>query len=386
MGHVAPWFGFAALALQQGHQVQMAAPNVGQLEQLIGSRLPVTIWQAPFMRRAQSRESTSATTPKSWPELLVSLGYGQATHLTGAVKAWVNLMRSAGADVVIADYAPAVQLAAKVLGIRVIEAGGGFCVPPLDPVQCFPGVMQHDTTLMVDAEITLTTAFNAALLASGSSLVISGLAEFCEWPVCRLVLSPSHLDHYGKREGVIHIGLLGLGASQLVSEQSQSHRCGSYPSVVGYLKPGTPGLDSLITRLADAGVEARLFVPGSDASLSRGQVEVCGKPIDFKEGFKSADVYLSNGGLNGVGQALHDGCWPVVVPMQPEQAAMARTLVRQELGSIWMAQAAFDDLAFKNLFLRKRSTNDIGNEVRVQVTAESELLKIALEVETSIPK
>ena len=108
MGHTAPWFDFAALAVQQGHRVDMAAPNVGQLEQIIGRRLSIGIWQAPFMRWSHSKEAVGDPIPKSWPELLVSLGYGRATYLTGAVKAWVNVLRSAATDVVIADYAPSV--------------------------------------------------------------------------------------------------------------------------------------------------------------------------------------------------------------------------------------------------------------------------------------
>ena len=241
------------------------------------------------------------------------------------------------------------------LGLPVIEAGGGFCVPPLSPVQCFPGVEGQNPAVAKNAEASLCSTFNTVLHKLGSADTLSNLAEYASWPVHRVVLSSPDLDHYGERDDVSYLGLLGL--SQINAQSTRNSPGAVFTpapvGVVGYLKPGTPGLHLLIDQLAEAGVDARLFVPGADPSSGRGQVKVTSQPLDFAKEFAAADIYLSNGGLNGVGQALHQGCRPVVVPMQAEQVAMARTLVRHKLGAVWLPSVlSLDQL--KRIFSAKR--------------------------------
>lgn len=332
-GHIAPWFDFVRLTLQQGHRVHMAAPNIGQLNQQIGNKMPIGVWQSPYPR---SSKHPDQITPKSWPELLVSLGYASAEQLGGVVKAWISILQSVRPAIVLADYAPAVQLAAKVLDIPVIEVGGGFCVPPLSPLQCFPGVESHDRALVQNAAASLVQAFNSVLSGSKNRNVLSDLGEFAAWPAHRVVKSPAELDHYGERPSLSYIGLLGLGAGRAEPDVELTPVMHSSPRVVGYLKPDTPGLRALIDQLVAAGVSAHVYVPDARFALEQGGVKIVNQPLDLWHEFSSADIYLSNGGLNGVGQALHAGCWPVIVPMQAEQAAMARNLLRLRWGGLWL--------------------------------------------------
>ena len=349
----------------------MAAPNIGQLERLLGEDLAANVWQAP--RPLRDVDAAHAN-PKSWPELLLQLGYADAAQLSGVVKAWINVLRSSRASIVIADYAPGIQLAAKVLGIPVIEAGSGFCVPPLSPVQCFPGVEGQNPTIARNAEASLCAAFNAVLHRLGSVVTLGDLAEYASWPVHRVVLSPSILDHYGERAGINYLGLLGFKTSQgdMHSGRITPDTGVAAISVMGYLKLGTPRLGLLIDQLAEAGVGVQLFVPGADSSLSRGKVRVVNQPFDFGKEFELADIYLSNGGLNGVGLALHHGCWPVVAPMQAEQVAMARILVRNKLGTAWLPGVLpLDQL--KRMFSARRSAACVQP---VATKAETVLLRL----------
>ena len=169
------------------------------------------------------------------------------------------------------------------------------------------------------------------------------------WPARRVVTSPPELDHYGERADVMYTGFLGSSISSFttpsrpgfaITATSDNER-DSLTSIVGYLKAATPGLDNLIEQLRRAGVKAHLVVPdGSDALMtSQDEVVVSRTLIDLSVELPRADVYLSNGGLHGVGQALKAGCWPVVVPMQAEQVAMARQLVMRQWGSFWLAES-----------------------------------------------
>jgi hypothetical protein len=337
MGHIAPWAAFVDLAMQAGVDVHMAAPNPAQLDRLLGKRLGMNVWQAPTLRYLAPQVQV---TPKSWPELLVSLGYGDSACLTGAVKAWVNILKSLAPDVVLADYAPALMVATKACGIRLLEVGSGFCVPPLLKELCtFPGARANSPTATENAANLLVTSFGAALHAVGCSTVLNALSELAMWPEKRIVTSTPELDHYGARDDVLHIGFLsgnnqGVGI-KLVRQENK-------PVVLGYLKAATPGLEALIAELRAESVSAHLVIPDCNEKMlsTHDGVTITQELIDLPSALKQADIYLSNGGLHGVGQALHAGCWPVVVPMQAEQVAMARQLVLRKWGDLWTQDTA----------------------------------------------
>lgn len=350
-GHIAPWAGFVRRALQQGFGVHMAAPNVGQLEEWMGKQQEVDLWQAPVFRGASS---TNRASPKSWPELLLSLGYGDAAQLTGAVKGWLSVLKCLKPDIVLADYAPALLAAARVAGIPSLEVGSGFCVPPLLPsLQHFPGVQRSDRSAIDQAASALTSAFNQALRSCGCDEPMTSLSAMASWPVQRVVLSPAQLDHYGQRLGVVYAGFLGspkageeaaastvLQPQWLAKETAQINE-GQSVRVLGYLKPETPGLQTLIAQLRAASITAYLVVPQSSGREieHQGSVTVVNQLIDLPPVLLQADIYLSNGGLHGVGLALLAGCWPVVLPMQAEQVAMARNLVALHWGGLYLSDA-----------------------------------------------
>ncbi|MDO9113196.1 MAG: hypothetical protein Q7U63_05305 [Polaromonas sp.] len=351
-GHIAPWAGFVGQALQQGFGVHMAAPNVGQLARWMGKRPEIDLWQAPVFRSAPS---TNQASPKSWPELLLSLGYGDSAQLTGAVKAWLSVLKCLKPDIVLADYAPALLAAARVAGIPSLEVGGGFCVPPLLlGVQHFPGVKGGDRSAMDQAASALTSAFNQAFQFCGSDERMTSLSAMASWPVQRIVISPVQLDHYGQRAGVVYAGFLGApeageesAALPVVQPQwpvkEMSEINGNQSArVLGYLKPETPGLQALIAQLRAAHITAYLVVPQSSSPQigHQGSVTVVNQLVDLPRALQQADIYLSNGGLHGVGLALQAGCWPLVLPMQAEQVAMARTLVALQWGGLRLPDAA----------------------------------------------
>ena len=344
MGHVAPWAGFAAQAVGQGLRVHWAVPRLALLQGLAGLPPGVGVWQAPLLRNTAL---PGAAAPKSWPELLVSLGYADAAQLTGAVRAWVSMLEQLKPDVVLADYAPALMAAARITGRPCLEVGSGFCVPPLLPAPCqFPGVRVAGREALDQADAVLAAAFNAALRFCGREETLASLGGMAGWPARRVVLSPAELDHYGPRADVLYAGFLDGAAGMPGAAAPALRQESASPAVrvLGYLKPDTPGLSSLIAQLGDAGVAAHLVVPGCDGvqgddgeCLERqGCVTVSGRLLDLSQALRQADVYLSNGGLHGIGLALQAGCWPVVVPMQAEQVAMARNLVLQGRGALWL--------------------------------------------------
>lgn len=377
MGHIAPWFSFVAQALEQNYQVHMAAPDVGLLNQLIGDKLNIGVWPTPRWRPlGPTQWGATTSSVRSWPELLGSLGYAQPLLLGGALKAWCNILRHVRPSVILADYAPALMLAARVMDIPVLEAGIGFCVPPLAPqVQSFPGVRQQDPSRVAQADEALTAAFNQCLAQFGKPALLRSISDLQSWPVSRVVLSPPELDHYGPRDDVVYAGLL-KSISRFDMDVSPTT---ARPKVVGYLKAGTPGLDSLIDQMAQAQIPAWIYISGrSNTELRQhGTVTLTHQPINLTDALDQAEVYLSNGGLHGVGVALQKGCWPVVVPQQAEQVAMARNLVQRKWGGMWMADSTHtpQKLAQEVFAARPR-------QVRLQAgrSAEDMLLQLIAEL------
>ena len=346
MGHIAPWHSFVAEALAQNYQVHMAAPDVGLLNQLMDGALAIGVWQTPRLRPPEpSQTGAPASSVRSWPELLVSLGYAQPVQLAGAVKAWCSILQHVRPSVVVADYAPALMLAAHVANIPVLEAGGGFCVPPLSPhPQSFPGAGDSDAGRIANADQALTAAFNHSLAQfgeSGRTGLLQSLGGLQAWPAARVVCAPAELDPYGPREDVAYVGLLKPNAGFGAALPPRA----AWPRVVGYLKASTPGLDALIGQMAQAKVEALVYVPGHAFAPTRkaprqlGSVTLTHQPINLSQALAQAEVYLSNGGLHGVGLALQKGCWPVLAPQQAEQVAMARNLVQRNWGGLWLANS-----------------------------------------------
>jgi UDP:flavonoid glycosyltransferase YjiC (YdhE family) len=333
LGHVVPWTSFVAQALEHGYEVHMAAPDVGMLNQHIGAAYPVQLWSSPRVRNtAHTRQSTQPSV-KSWPELLVSLGYAQALVLQGAVKAWRSILGRVRPSIVVADYAPALMLAAWTMGIPFLEVGNGFCVPPLVPhLQSFPGIKNQNLRAIADADAQLALAYSECLKSFGKPS-ISSIGEMQSWPVSRIVMSPPELDSYFPRGDVVHAGLLQGGAFEVDSSPTTS-----LPSVVGYLKGNTPGLDVLIDLLVLSRINALIYI--SDGKTggygNRGSVTLTDQPIPLSSALNRASVYLSNGGLSGVGQALCKGCWPVIVPQQAEQVATARNLLLRGWCGVWL--------------------------------------------------
>jgi hypothetical protein len=349
MGHVAPWRDFCALAQKANHAVHMAGPDVGLLHERIASRLPVTLWSAPCGKPLPHHPPA-----KSWPELLASLGYAQPHWLSGAALAWAAVLDAVQPDAVLCDYAPALMLACQALGVRYLEAGGGFCVPPIYPdgsMPPFPGVQKHNQETTAEALERLSKALLSAARALSSDRTTAASATWTELhthAAHRLVTSPPWLDHYETRDPTVapvtHVGFLGLGdalapdtensAVRLVARQQPEPQ---HPAthIVGYLKPNTPDLGTLLAELASAGLPTQIYCPGyaGPAAIPAG-ITISNTALNLNDQLNPGAIFVTNGGLASVGLALQKRSRLLLAPQQPEQVAMARRLHKLGLGAV----------------------------------------------------
>ena len=343
MGHVAPWLDFCRMATAAGHGIHVAAPDTLVLYRCIGSVSDAKIWAAP-----RPPPSPRQATARSWPELLLNLGYGQPDALAGTVASWVSLLETITPDVVVTDYAPALMAASHGLGIHYLEVGGGFCVPPVHAdgaMPPFPGLKDSDA-----ARASIRTALVAldAALRQGVGRW-QGRTHNVRWADLhrgakhRLVLSPAAFDHYDDRAqdslAVEHVGFLGVSATassacegppRLVRAPGEHRRA---RRVVGYLKASTPRLDTVLSGLAATGLAGRIYVSGAH-NLPQGEaLEIVSEPIDLASELSPETLFVTNGGLASVGLACRKGAQMLLIPQQVEQVAMLRRLSLQSAES-----------------------------------------------------
>lgn len=347
MGHVAPWLDLCRQALHQNHSVHMAGPDLLVLHRCIASRVGVKIWAAP-----RSHPLSAPMPVHSWPELIVSLGYAQSDWLSGAVQSWIHTLDAIRPDVVFTDYAPALMVACRALGVRYIEVGGGFCVPPVNrdgSMPAFPGVSSSDKVVSQRSSVALTHLNEALTKASRLVAPTHMSVREMDWidlhcdAHCRYVLSPAFLDHYDERDQglapVQYVGFLGVGRQQPHSTDSKQPRTdGAGKKVVAYLKPNTPRLEEVVEAIASMGVPAQMYGPGLRTPPSSPLLSVSERPLDLDCVLGAETLFVTNGGLGAIGVALHRGSDLLLVPQQAEQIAMARCLVKAGLGGLFWAQ------------------------------------------------
>lgn len=334
LGHILPWQAFARQCVLSGHHLHVAAPNVGLLHACLGEHAGV-VWQSPKLRPIALGGQRS---PKSWPELLVSLGYADPDQLTGVVRAWCAILQHARPEVVFADYAPALLLACHVKRIPALEVGTGFCVPPVHPqVVQFPGMTDLECATVLEASHKVAKAASACMVRLGVGTTLESVSDLHGLATERIVLSPPRYDHYGERSDVSYGGFRSPAnvPSQLMRRETDE---GVGVQVIGYLKNSEPELAEIARQLNALDLSARIFAPHlvSDGMQVIGNVSFTRELIDLDARLPKTAFYLSNGGFAGVTEALVAGCWPVVVPQQAEQVALGRLLVQADAGSLWL--------------------------------------------------
>ena len=139
-GHVLAIVNLAAALEKEGHEVSLALqrPDLLTAEQRQGRG----VWQAPLSPRMLVSGSRSAKgIPTTMGDILARLGMDEPAIVASQVRGWRQLFAAVGADLVIADFAPFLLLAARGR-LPAILVGNGFLTPPAD-LPAFPALIGH---------------------------------------------------------------------------------------------------------------------------------------------------------------------------------------------------------------------------------------------------
>ena len=160
-GHAVRLAQLARLLRESGHEIAFA---VQQLDALSSSEAAgAAVWQAPVTPRLLTTgQRSSIGQPTGMGDILARLGMDDATIVAAMIGAWRPLVEAIRPELVIAEFAPFLLLAARGR-IPTLGVGSGFQMPP-PGMSGFPQLVEGERA--ADEAATLA-AVNAGLAAAG---------------------------------------------------------------------------------------------------------------------------------------------------------------------------------------------------------------------------
>lgn len=317
-GHFAPLLRIGMELQARGHtlRLNLREPDVG-LDLPDASAIPregAPIWVGP----------NPYPNPVNFGQLLLNFGYADRTQFAPLLAAWRE--RLAGADLVIANVAPAALLAARTLGIPAWEISQGFHVPPPGfPTPAFREWENSDPALLQAADKQVLDAINLALGDYGSPPIPS-LGDLFDPNA--MLLTFKELDIYPDRQGGNFLGIVSTGERGAVPVWPAA----SGPRVFAYLYSYYVGLPGLLSALADLDVPTLIFCRGIDPALKAryesSTVHFSDTPMAVSEVIPRADLVICHGSHQMTAQALLAGKPLLLLPTHVEQALIARRVER----------------------------------------------------------
>lgn len=345
-GHAVRLAGLANSLRGHGHEIVFA---VRRLDAMRVQRVPgVSIWQAPVSPRMLSGGPRATGTPTGMAEILARIGMDDADMIAAMVEAWRVLLSAVRPDVVVADFAPFLLLAARG-HIPRVSVGTGFSTPPAS-MPSFPPLVENGTA--VDQGELLGTV-NAALAEVADPPLDALPALFAaERPIAATF---TELDPYAAAR-----------AEPLALPESidPSVVAGEGEEVFVYLPDQFPVDSPLWRGLAESGLPVRAHVAMSSVetqvALRRYGLIVEPEPIPFTRITERSRLILSHGGHGIICAGFAAGLPHVVCYYDLEKLTHGLALTRAGLGG-HVSLGAIKPQAFAESLVRVH-----GDEALVQ--------------------
>lgn len=324
MGHVGPFLPLGRLLRDQGHDVRWVVAQPAEVGALL-DREGFSWLQAPAVA-----ERSRPGAPLSYADILLRFGYAAPGELLGLTGAWRELMRLAGASLILADHAPTALLAARSLGIPAMLFSNGFTVPPRR--HPLPNMRPWLTVAMADL-----VALDAAALASVNAVLgrygrppLDRLADLFDVAEETLLTFPE-LDHYADRGSARYWGSLPSagGGSPVAWPDLPGRR------LFAYLRPECSHREAVLAALLALGQPAAIHFPGMPAELRRRfaapHMVFLDGPADLDRMVGEADVAITYASVATTTAFLLAGKPLLLLPWHLEQFLLARRVA--EMGA-----------------------------------------------------
>lgn len=324
LGHVGAFLPLARALRQRGHDVRWAVAHTGPAARLL-ARQGFTWLQAPTCQ-----ETPRAGPPLSYNDILLRFGYANGEDLLGLVVAWRELLRSTGAQAVLADHAPTAILAARTLGIPVVLFCFGFFAPPRQrPLPNMRPWIALQPGRLDALENEALAGINAVLAHFGQP-PLGAVAQLFDVAEDTLLGFPE-LDHYADRGPARYWGNLpdaGVGDAP------------AWPAlpgkrIFGYLRTGTRHHEAALAALHALGQPTVVFFPDAPPALleryAAPHLVFSATPLDLAQTACEADAAITYASMSTATSLLLKGKPLLLLPGHLEQFLLARRI--EEMGA-----------------------------------------------------
>lgn len=324
-GHVALLGPVVSALRQRGHEVTVALKDLGALPgapDLAGVPvLQAPVWPPPLPQPPGPASQTVG-------DDLVSIGIDRREQLLLRARAWADLIRATRAQVVLAETAPTLLLAARTL-CPAIAFGTAYSLPPAGrPLPPALDVRRDPSPGSLAREESLRQAFDAADRALGGP----GLQWFSDlYAVPGWVCNLTELDPYASLRPAPAPGPLLAPRGAGVPAERAGRPAGEHVFV--YVKP-MPVLPALMEELARRCRRLEVFIPDAPAQVDNPwpHLTLHRSPIDVPARLPEFTAVVHFGGLNLTAEALLAGVPQLILPTHLEQSATAMAVARLGVG------------------------------------------------------
>ncbi len=337
-GHLGPFLGLAPELLKRGHEIHIAAREIAGACKAVGD-LPVAVHQAPLCLNTYGGLQEP---PLNYAEILMRYGYLDPTMLKAMLEAWGALIRSVGADVVIADHAPTALLASRLLDRPRAVIGGAFNVPPaVHPMPNMRPWVAVPMQRLADSDHRVLSAINEVMpqhmrvnalhqIFDGASRFLSGVPE---------------LDPYGPRDPADYLGMQALSTGSIVPIWPP----GEGAQIFAYLNIGYQHLERTLQALSASKARTLAYVFGAGEALMQkyrgARLDFTSQPLNFRQVVAVCDLCVCHGNSGTTLGALSGGRPVLVLPMHLEHFLLGKAVESIGAGRVVDSEAPEPDIA-----------------------------------------
>lgn len=325
LGHIAKYLPLLRLLRQRGHELLFASKEIELAQRLLAPE-GIAHVQAPLVTRFTGR----IREPASFADILAEIGFADTNALAGLLSGWRNLFELFKPDVLVAEYAPAAQFAARLYDVPCLSLSTGFEHPPnVQPFPLFRPWLKLSTEDLLKKEEKLLENTNIVLTRQGIA-PMARLQDVLKTDLSLLTTLPE-LDHYGARKGGSYIGPMFTLADGLTQDWAGLPG----PRIFAYLRP-YPELSYMLDTLRDSNASVLAVVPGIGieraATYSNERLHIFNEQLKLAPLLPDMDLAITHGGHGLAGAFLLNGVPMLTVPTNIEQYMMSGRLIQLGVG------------------------------------------------------
>lgn len=344
LGHVARFRPIAERLVDSGVEVVLALQEIDRAGPFldasgISSRPGFRVVQAPRWLIPNDPKLRQVPT-HIFADVMALIGYGDTAALAHRLVAWEDLIAVVQPNVVVGDFSPTLNLAARGRVPR-ITVGNGYTVPPAGRVM--PPIRPWQTKIR-----DFSTRNEGILLAAVNQIIsarneppIEFLADILNGDET-FVFSLPLVDPYARYRATPALPPFNMPRG--ITPKSRDER--DPAGVFLYLPRNHQHARAAVDGLAAADVRAHAYISdlpsGAAQELTRPGLAVHRQPQDFAQVMPSARLVIHHGGLSTAVAALMAGTPQLILPWNLEHLVTARGIETTGAAEVLSADDSID--------------------------------------------